>query len=240
MLARTAIRHDVDIVVGSTRYAGAGSGEGLNGAARAATSSWATRLAKTLFPRRLATVSDPMSGLFAFRRTSVNLDQVNPVGFKILLEPLVRHRTARVRGGQLRDGRPARRTFQGVPARRRDLPAPLGTAAPPAVGAPDAGASRDGPRPAAGVRPDGGFRSDRAVRASGSTRPRCGTSTSPSNSTTCSVRRSPPRSPTTWNFLLVDTLISPTEQAGLPDRSGPAGSSFSTTCCCCCGCPCCR
>jgi len=54
MLARTAIRHDVDIVVG-TRYAGAGSGEGLNGAARAATSSWATRLAKVLFPRRLAT-----------------------------------------------------------------------------------------------------------------------------------------------------------------------------------------
>jgi len=35
-----------------------------------------------------------MSGLFAFRRSSVNLDQVNPVGFKILLELLVRHRTA--------------------------------------------------------------------------------------------------------------------------------------------------
>ena len=95
MLARTAMRHDVDIVVG-TRYAGGGSGEGLNGATRAATSSWATRLTKSLFPRRLATVSDPMSGLFAFRRSAVNLDRVNPVGFKILLELLVRHGTAKV------------------------------------------------------------------------------------------------------------------------------------------------
>ena len=49
------MRHDVDVVVG-TRYAGGGSGSGLGGLARAATSSGATRLAKTLFPRRLATV----------------------------------------------------------------------------------------------------------------------------------------------------------------------------------------
>src|SRR6266480_2663353 len=54
-LARTAMRHDVDVVVG-TRYAGTGSGDGLGSAGRAATSSWATRLAKSVFPRRLATV----------------------------------------------------------------------------------------------------------------------------------------------------------------------------------------
>ncbi|MCI0690270.1 MAG: glycosyltransferase, partial [Sporichthyaceae bacterium] len=94
-LARTAMRHDVDIVIG-TRYAGAGSGEGLSGAARVVTSSLATRLVKALFPRRLASVTDPMSGLFAFRRSAVNLDQLDPVGFKILLELLVRHRGARV------------------------------------------------------------------------------------------------------------------------------------------------
>ncbi len=94
-LARTAMRHDVDVVVG-TRYAGAGSGAGLGGVARATGSSGATRLAKALFPRRLATVSDPMSGLFAFRRGAVDPARLNPVGFKMLLEILVRHPSARV------------------------------------------------------------------------------------------------------------------------------------------------
>ncbi|SCL35007.1 GtrA-like protein [Micromonospora pallida] len=95
MLAAIAMRHDVDVVVG-TRYAGDGSRAGLDGLVREATSSWATRLVKSLFPRRLATVSDPMSGLFAFRRDVVRLDRMNPVGFKVLLELLVRHPAARV------------------------------------------------------------------------------------------------------------------------------------------------
>ena len=95
MLAGIAMRHDVDVVVG-TRYAGEGSNEGLDGAAREATSSWATRVTKSLFPRRLSTISDPMSGLFAFRRDAVDLDRVNPIGFKVLLELLVRHPAARV------------------------------------------------------------------------------------------------------------------------------------------------
>ncbi|OKI69659.1 glycosyltransferase [Micromonospora sp. CB01531] len=94
-LAAVAMRHDVDLVIG-TRYAGEGSHEGLDGMAREVTSSWATRLAKSLFPRRLTTVSDPMSGLFAFRRAAVDLDRVNPIGFKVLLELLVRHPGARV------------------------------------------------------------------------------------------------------------------------------------------------
>ncbi|MGC4887174.1 glycosyltransferase [Micromonospora sp. DT227] len=94
-LARIAMRHDVDVVIG-TRYAGSGSPVGLDGALRTATSSWATRLVKGMFPRRLATVSDPMSGLFAFRRAAVRLDRMNPTGFKVLLELLVRHPGARV------------------------------------------------------------------------------------------------------------------------------------------------
>lgn len=94
-LARTAMRHDVDIVVG-TRYAGTGSGEGLGGARRAATSLSATQLCKAMFPRRLATISDPLSGLFAFRVDAVDLTRLNPVGFKVLLEILVRHPAARV------------------------------------------------------------------------------------------------------------------------------------------------
>jgi dolichol-phosphate mannosyltransferase len=94
-LAKVAARHDVDIVIG-TRYAGGASSSGLDGAGRGLVSAWSTRLAKSLFPRRLATVSDPMSGLFAFRRDSVNLSQLKPVGFKILLEILVRTPRARV------------------------------------------------------------------------------------------------------------------------------------------------
>ena len=94
-LARTAMRQDVDIVVG-TRYAGAGTSAGLEGARRTFASSLATRVTKGLFPVRLATVSDPMSGLFVVRRSAVDLDRLRPMGFKLLLEVLVRHPSARV------------------------------------------------------------------------------------------------------------------------------------------------
>jgi dolichol-phosphate mannosyltransferase len=96
VLASTAIRHDCDIVVG-TRYAGDRSAsDGLGSTGRVFVSSGATRLVKDLFPRRLAMVSDPLSGLFAFRRASVNLDLLRPAGFKVLLEILVRNPVARV------------------------------------------------------------------------------------------------------------------------------------------------
>ncbi len=96
VLARTAVRHDSDIVVG-TRYAGGGSSaDGLDGSGRMLVSSWATRLVKSMFPRRLALVSDPLSGLFAFRKAAVDLDVLRPVGFKVLLEILVRNPVARI------------------------------------------------------------------------------------------------------------------------------------------------
>ena len=96
VLASTAMRHDCDIVVGS-RYAGDGSAaDGLGSHGRVFVSSGATRLVKDLFPRRLAMVSDPLSGLFAFRRGSVDLDRLRPSGFKVLLEILVRNPVARV------------------------------------------------------------------------------------------------------------------------------------------------
>jgi dolichol-phosphate mannosyltransferase len=95
-LADTAIRHECDVIAG-TRYGGRGpSGAGLDGRGRRMVSSWTTRLVKSLFPRRLANVSDPLSGLFAFRRAAVDLDRLRPVGFKILLEILVRSPAARV------------------------------------------------------------------------------------------------------------------------------------------------
>jgi dolichol-phosphate mannosyltransferase len=96
VLASTAMRHDCDIVVG-TRYASHRSAtDGLGSSGRVFASPYATGLVKDLFPRRLAMVSDPLSGLFAFRRASVNLDRLRPTGFKVLLEILVRNPVARV------------------------------------------------------------------------------------------------------------------------------------------------
>ena len=45
---------------------------------------------RALFPRELANVSDPLTGFFVFRRSMVNPDVLEPKGFKILLEILIR------------------------------------------------------------------------------------------------------------------------------------------------------
>jgi dolichol-phosphate mannosyltransferase len=92
LLAR-AEAGDVDVVVAS-RYCRDG---GLNfGAGRAVLSLASTNAARILFPRCLRRVSDPMSGFFLVRRSSVPLDRLRPRGFKILLEILVRARKLRV------------------------------------------------------------------------------------------------------------------------------------------------
>jgi hypothetical protein len=89
-------------------------GDRNGGASRMLVSSWATRLVKSWFPRRLAMVSDPLSGLFAFRASAIDLHRLNPVGFKILLEMLVRQPAARVAEVAL-PFRPAPgRTVEGV------------------------------------------------------------------------------------------------------------------------------
>jgi putative flippase GtrA len=95
VLAEVAMRHDADIVVG-TRYAGTRSPRDWPGWTGRLLAAAATRLAKSVFPRRLAMVSDPLSGLFAFRAASVGLDHLNPRAFRVLLEILVRHPAARV------------------------------------------------------------------------------------------------------------------------------------------------
>jgi dolichol-phosphate mannosyltransferase len=93
LLASTALRHDSDIVVG-TRFAGRASeqrrSDGRFWAALAA------RLVKSAFPRRLAVVSDPLSGLFMFRAASVDAGRLSPAAYRILLEILVRHPAIRV------------------------------------------------------------------------------------------------------------------------------------------------
>lgn len=80
----------LDLVAGS-RYTGAGVSDGLAGGYRRAVSSLATRLTKAVFPRRLSRLSDPMSGFFAVRLGALDLDRLDPIGFKILLELTIRH-----------------------------------------------------------------------------------------------------------------------------------------------------
>lgn len=93
VLVSTALRHDSDIVVG-TRFAGSSAEHGRPD--RRALAVLAARLVKGAFPRRLAVVSDPLSGLFMFRAAAVDADRLSPAAFRILLEILVRHPATRV------------------------------------------------------------------------------------------------------------------------------------------------
>lgn len=94
-LVKTGIRDGADLVVAS-RYAAGGSSDGLAGRYRRLVSRGSTLVTKVLFCTHLARVSDPLSGFFAVRRTSVEIDELRPEGYKILLEYLVRARPGRV------------------------------------------------------------------------------------------------------------------------------------------------
>jgi dolichol-phosphate mannosyltransferase len=84
-----------DLVVAS-RHRGDGNAKGLSSGARRLGSGGATWLARLLFPRTLASVTDPMSGFFAVRTAAIDPASLRPRGFKILLEVLVRTRPLRV------------------------------------------------------------------------------------------------------------------------------------------------
>jgi dolichol-phosphate mannosyltransferase len=88
-LVREAVRSGADLVVAS-RYVGSGTSSGLSTAIRRRVSGGANRLARMVFPLRLADCTDPMSGFFAVRRESIDLDRLRPRGFKILLETIAR------------------------------------------------------------------------------------------------------------------------------------------------------
>jgi dolichol-phosphate mannosyltransferase len=94
-LIAAGVRTDADLVV-ATRYAGNGSRAGLDGGFRKVASGGSTALAKMMFPRRLRNVSDPMSGFFAVRAASLDADVLRPLGYKILLELIVRGRFGRI------------------------------------------------------------------------------------------------------------------------------------------------
>ena len=88
-LVRTGEESGADLIVAS-RYVGSGSTGGLSSTTRVRVSGGANALARAVFPRRLADCTDPMSGFFAVRRGSVDLDRLQPRGFKILLETVAR------------------------------------------------------------------------------------------------------------------------------------------------------
>ncbi|MEU9468363.1 glycosyltransferase family 2 protein [Streptomyces avermitilis] len=94
-LVGTGERANAGLVVAS-RYIKGGSRAGLAGGYRIAVSRGATWLTKSLFPRRLHGISDPMSGFFAIRRSVVTAEILQPLGYKILLELAVRSRPREV------------------------------------------------------------------------------------------------------------------------------------------------
>jgi dolichol-phosphate mannosyltransferase len=78
-----------DVVVAS-RHAPGGTSAGLANVARHLVSTISGALTKAMFPVKLRNVSDPMTGFFALRMSSLELEDLKPRGFKILLEILAR------------------------------------------------------------------------------------------------------------------------------------------------------
>lgn len=93
-LLAQAQRTAADIVVAS-RQADLLGPVGLS-RGRAFTSQALTILARMVFPRVLKNVSDPLTGFFLARRAAIDTTVLQPEGFKILLELLVRHPDLRV------------------------------------------------------------------------------------------------------------------------------------------------
>lgn len=79
-----------DLVVAS-RYCPGGSCTGLDSPMRRAVSKGSTWVAKALFPMALRGITDPMTGFYALRLEAIDVQNLRPRGFKILLETLVRH-----------------------------------------------------------------------------------------------------------------------------------------------------
>jgi dolichol-phosphate mannosyltransferase len=84
-----------DLVV-ATRYADGDTRGGLANRYRQLVSRSSTVVTRLLFPRRLAAVSDPMSGFFAVRPDAIDIDGLRPLGFKIMLELIMRNRMERI------------------------------------------------------------------------------------------------------------------------------------------------
>jgi len=94
-LVAAGLRDGADLVV-ATRYATRGGRAGLSNGLRRWVSQGSTTMARLLFPAALGRISDPMSGFFAIRASSLEVAGLQPQGFKILMELAVRTRPPRV------------------------------------------------------------------------------------------------------------------------------------------------
>lgn len=94
LLYRTARHAGADIVVGS-RFMDGSSALGFGGAGRQKISASARWVARALLAPARQT-SDPLSGFFLVRRHVVEQVDLRPVGYKILLEIMVRGRWSRL------------------------------------------------------------------------------------------------------------------------------------------------
>jgi dolichol-phosphate mannosyltransferase len=94
-MVRALEEQGVDVILAS-RYTNGGSADGLSNHGRRSISRGATDVARALFPRRLAKVSDPMSGFFALRMAALDVDCLRPMGFKIFLEIILRNTKLRI------------------------------------------------------------------------------------------------------------------------------------------------
>lgn len=90
-LLATGQRDGADVVVAS-RHVPGGSSAGLSSVSRVLVSDLSITLSKVIFPKQLRGISDPMSGFFALKPASFDLESLRPKGFKILLELLARSR----------------------------------------------------------------------------------------------------------------------------------------------------
>ncbi|WP_229386047.1 glycosyltransferase [Microbacterium allomyrinae] len=88
-LVERAAAGDVEVVIAS-RYVDGGDAGGLANRVRTGVSRASTALTRAMFPRKLYGCTDPMTGFFLVDRASIDLDGLQPRGFKILLEILAR------------------------------------------------------------------------------------------------------------------------------------------------------
>ncbi|HTW05965.1 MAG TPA: polyprenol monophosphomannose synthase [Acidimicrobiales bacterium] len=93
-LIRPVLEGEVDLVAGS-RYTASGTAGGLSGPWRHLVSTGLRRLVHLAIGRSRA-LDDPLSGLFAFRRSLLDDAALRPDGYKILLEVVVRCRPEKV------------------------------------------------------------------------------------------------------------------------------------------------
>ncbi|HEV2583853.1 MAG TPA: glycosyltransferase, partial [Ktedonobacteraceae bacterium] len=84
-----AVAQDADLVLAS-RYIKGGSYRGLASVGRRAISKGLKWTAKVLFPGQLLRISDPLGGFFLLRRSLLANVSLRPIGYKILLEILIR------------------------------------------------------------------------------------------------------------------------------------------------------